>query len=164
MDPSGLLEAAKTLSRPAEEFVNHQDVELQWAIKASEHMEIHFSLLKAVDPKFLKLTPVDQQLLEDFNVTFGKQVNLAKIDEIALKSEESKALWRDFCNRYQELVEDFNFATILRLDSSEDYSQENTTLVPRVQFLAIEIARNRFGLNDDIRRKFGSISATETQS
>lgn len=37
-------------------------------------MEIHFSLLKAVDPKFLKLTPVDQQLLEDFNVTFGKQV------------------------------------------------------------------------------------------
>lgn len=39
-----------------------------------------------------------------------------------------------------------------------DYSPENTTLVPRVQFYAIEIARNRSGLNDGIREKFGAKS------
>ena len=44
-------------------------------------------------------------------------------------------------------VEEYNFGTLLRLDCKEGYSEANTTLVPRVQFLAIEIARNRQGLN-----------------
>ena len=44
-------------------------------------------------------------------------------------------------------VEDYNFGTLLRLDCKDGYSEANTTLVPRVQFLAIEVARNRQGLN-----------------
>ncbi|OQR74839.1 RING finger protein 37-like [Tropilaelaps mercedesae] len=152
-NPSRLLGAAQLLARPAEEFVNHGDVETLWAIKASEHMEVYFRLLKSIDPKLLRLTPLDQQLLDDFNATFGNKIDVAKLDETSLKSEESKALWRDFCNRYEDLVEDFNFATIVRLDSTGDYCEENTILVPRVQFYAIEIARNRGGFNDAIRAK-----------
>ena len=48
---------------------------------------------------------------------------------------------------FEHHVEDFNFGTLLRLDCSKGYSETNTTLVPRVQFLAIEVARNRQGLN-----------------
>ncbi|XP_003739724.1 protein PBDC1 [Galendromus occidentalis] len=159
LDPTGLLSAARLLERPAEEFVNHQEVETLWAIKASEHMEVYFNLLKALDPKVLRLTPVDQLIFDDFSRTFGdKNINLEKLDEAELKSEASKAIWREFCNRFEGSVEDFNFATILRLDTSGDYSPENTTLVPRVQFYAIEIARNRSGLNDSIREKFGAKS------
>lgn len=44
-------------------------------------------------------------------------------------------------------VEDFNFATLLRLNSHQDYNEANTIVVPRAQFLAIEITRNRNGLN-----------------
>jgi hypothetical protein len=33
----------------------------------------------------------------------------------------------------------------------KDYSEENSIIVIKVQFLALEIARNREGFNDDIR-------------
>lgn len=42
----------------------------------------------------------------------------------------------------------------MRLDCSKDYSEANTIIVPRVQFLAIELARNREGLNGTIRENF----------
>ncbi|NXR65589.1 PBDC1 protein, partial [Rhadina sibilatrix] len=58
--------------------------------------------------------------------------------------------WRPFCLRFEGLVEDFNFGTLLRLDSRRDYSEENTILAPRIQFLAIEIARNREGCNQQV--------------
>ena len=54
----------------------------------------------------------------------------------------------------KEVVEDFNFATLLRLDCTSDYSEANTILVTRAQFVAIEIARNREGLNDGLNEKF----------
>ena len=54
----------------------------------------------------------------------------------------------------KEVVEDFNFATLLRLDCTGDYSEANTILVTRAQFVAIEIARNREGLNDGLNEKF----------
>lgn len=38
----------------------------------------------------------------------------------------------------------------MRLNSHSDYSEDNTIVVPRAQFLAIEIARNREGLNTNL--------------
>jgi hypothetical protein len=49
-------------------------------------------------------------------------------------------------------------ATLIRIDSNLDYSEENTTLVPRIQFYAIEIARNKEGKNDTIKAKYGKAS------
>ncbi len=40
---------------------------------------------------------------------------------------------------------------MLRLDSTGDYTEENSIVVTKVQFFAIEIARNREGDNDDVR-------------
>ncbi|VDO93063.1 unnamed protein product [Schistosoma margrebowiei] len=56
--------------------------------------------------------------------------------------------WRPFCNEFEKKVEDFNFGTLLRLDASKGYCPENTCIVPRIQFLALEIARNRLGINN----------------
>jgi hypothetical protein len=39
------------------------------------------------------------------------------------------------------------------VDASEDYTQENTIFALRVQFLAIEIARNKEGANEPIFKK-----------
>lgn len=34
--------------------------------------------------------------------------------------------WRDFCEDFKGRVEDYNYGTLLRLHSAEDYSQENS--------------------------------------
>merc|ERR1712111_148687 len=51
-------------------------------------------------------------------------------------------------------VEDYSLGCLLRLDSSKDYSEENTALAIKIQFFAIEIARNREGHNDSLRSNF----------
>jgi len=48
---------------------------------------------------------------------------------------------------YEGKIEDYNFGTLLRIDCSKGYDEENTILVTRIQFYAVEIARNRRGLN-----------------
>ncbi|NXU67233.1 PBDC1 protein, partial [Horornis vulcanius] len=58
--------------------------------------------------------------------------------------------WRPFCLRFEGVVEDFNYGTLLRLDSRREYSEENTIFATRIQFFAIEIARNREGCNDEV--------------
>lgn len=151
VDPSSALGAASLLTRPASEFGNDPTVESLWAIKASEHMEVYFNLIKSVDTTLLKLTPHDDRLYKDFRSRFPS-LDIKALIEADLKSEQSKKEWREFCMNYQNIVEDFNFATLLRLDCSKDYAEDNTTLVPRVQFYAIEIARNREGLNNIVRQ------------
>lgn len=102
----------------------------------------------------LKLTAKDDLIYETFKADFP-EFKLDKIPEASLKSEQAKASWRTFCIKFENEVEDFNYATMLRLDCTDDYSEENTILVTRIQFLAIEIARNREGYNDSIVDKFG---------
>lgn len=153
VDPAAALGAAELLTRPASEFGNDPAVESLWAIKAVEHMEVYFNLISAVDPKILKLTPHDDAIYKAFREQFPK-LDVKHLVESEIKSEDSKKEWREFCIKFENIVEDFNFATLVRLDSEQDYAEENTTLVPRVQFYAIEIARNREGCNDSIRGKY----------
>lgn len=92
--------------------------------------------------------------------------------------------WRAFCNQFEGVVEDFNYGTLLRLDCEGDYTEENSIFgtcaspqvcfervkltsatrflssVTRIQFLAIEIARNREGYNSAVfRSKQGAASS-----
>jgi len=126
-----------------------------WASKATEHMIVYFNILSSVKARDLKLTAKDDLIYETFKADFP-QFKIDKIPEESLKSDESKVKWREFCNKFEKEVEDFNYATMLRLDCTDDYSEENTILVTRIQFLAIEIARNREGFNDLILEKFGT--------
>ncbi|KAF7273469.1 protein PBDC1 [Rhynchophorus ferrugineus] len=141
------------LSRPAEEFENDKSVEAIWAMKAYEHAEIYFNILCSVDPKDLHLSPEDDLIYRLFREEFPN-LKIDIIIENELKSTKEKAKWRPFCERFKTVIEDYNYGTLLRSDSSMDYCEENTMLVTKIQFLAIEIARNREGINDILRSKF----------
>ncbi|GJQ69144.1 hypothetical protein Trydic_g6301 [Trypoxylus dichotomus] len=72
------------LSRPAEEFENVQTLETMWAMKAFEHAEIYFNILCSVDPRLLKLTPVDDTIYKIFREEFPT-LDVRVINEDELK-------------------------------------------------------------------------------
>ncbi|KAM6331493.1 protein PBDC1 isoform 2-T2 [Alca torda] len=129
LGPGEAAAAAHALSLPAEAFGN--------------------DLISSVDPKFLNLTKVDDQIYSEFRETF-KDLKIDVLDPEELKSEPAKEKWRPFCLRFEGVVEDFNYGTLLRLDCREGYTEENTIFATRIQFFAIEIARNREGCNSAV--------------
>ncbi|EFN79732.1 protein PBDC1 [Harpegnathos saltator] len=141
------------LSRPAEEFVNDPSVERMWAMKAMEHAEVYFNILCSVDPKLLRLTPHDDIIYKTFRETFP-DMKVDKISEEDLKSHEQKEKWRPFCQQFKNIVEDYSFGTLMRADCTGEYSEENSILTTRIQFYAIELARNKEGLNDIVRKTY----------
>ncbi|XP_051906903.1 protein PBDC1 [Hippocampus zosterae] len=149
LGPDGASAAAHALSLPAEAYGNDEHLEVMWAMKAYNHAEVYFNLISSVDPKFLKLTKMDDDIYSTFRETF-EDLDIKVLHPDQLKSAEAKERWRPFCNRYEGLVEDFNYGTLLRLDCQKDYTEENTIFATRIQFFAVEIARNREGLNDTI--------------
>lgn len=68
-----------------------------------------------------------------------------------------------FCEKFKNIVEDYSFGTLLRADTKGDYREVNTILVPRVQFYAIEIARNRENLNNEVKKHFKCASKATMQ-
>ncbi|XP_048748156.1 protein PBDC1-like [Ostrea edulis] len=142
--------AGSQLTNDASKYGNNPDLEMQWAVKSYHHAETYFNLICSVDPTVLKLTKIDDDLYTEFRKEFP-DLKIDIIQEDQLKSVESKAKWRPFLNAYEKIIEDFNFGTLLRLDCSKAYTEENSILVVRIQFLAIEIARNREGYNSPLR-------------
>ncbi|XP_063787895.1 protein PBDC1 [Pseudophryne corroboree] len=143
------LSVAEALSLPAEAYGNDPNVEMVWAMKAYQHAEVYFNLISSVDPHLLKLTRSDDLIYTAFRGKFP-QLRIDVLDPEDLKSPAAKEEWRPFCMQFESQVEDFNYGTLLRLDSSKEYSEENTIFSTRIQFYAIEIARNREGYNDVI--------------
>ncbi|KAM4677819.1 protein PBDC1 [Discoglossus pictus] len=146
------LSVAQALSLPAESYGNDPNVEMIWAMKAYQHAEVYFNLISSVDPGILKLTRTDDAIYSTFREHFP-QLRIDLLDPEELKSPAAKEKWRPFCMQFENQVEDFNYGTLLRLDCSKDYTEENTIFSTRIQFYAIEIARNREGFNDVIFRK-----------
>ncbi|KAH8373436.1 hypothetical protein KR009_006851, partial [Drosophila setifemur] len=141
---------ASLLSRPADEFGNDELVEEMWAAKALEHAEVHFNLLTSVHPSQLKLTPYDDQIYTTFRQDFP-YLKVAHLDDEILKSGVEKLKWRQFAEKFNKM-EDYSYGTLMRADASKQFSPDNSIFVFRVQFLAIEIARNREGLNDEVHK------------
>merc|ERR1712029_1055398 len=78
---------------------------------------------------------------------------MGKFTEDDIKNEKAKTAWRQFSESYKD-VEDYSLGCLLRLDSSKDYTEENTVIAIKIQYFAIEIARNREGCNDSLRSNF----------
>jgi len=149
LGPDGASAAAHALSLPADAYGNDPRLEAMWAMKAYNHAEVYFNLISSVEPRFLKLTKMDDHIYSSFRETFKElEVKLLNADD--LKSVEAKERWRLFCNQFEGLVEDFNYGTLLRLDCEKDYTEDNTIFATRVQFFAVEVARNREGHNDAV--------------
>ncbi|XP_069800481.1 protein PBDC1-like isoform X3 [Dendropsophus ebraccatus] len=143
------LSVADALSLPAESYGNDPNIEMAWAMKAYQHAEVYFNLISSVDPRLLKLTRMDDGIYTAFRKDFP-DLRIDVIDPEDLKSPAAKEKWRPFCMQFENQVEDFNYGTLLRLESSKEYTEENTIFSTRIQFFAIEIARNREGCNDVI--------------
>lgn len=127
---------------------NFEEIEKQFAVKAVQHLETYWSLLERRRGSELRLTRIDDEILEDFKSEFPDFDPGATIVEDEMKSKEHKEKWRNFVNKYEKTVDDFNFGTMLRLNPKWEYGQKESIFVVRMQFYAIEIARNRAGLND----------------
>ncbi|XP_059726576.1 protein PBDC1 isoform X3 [Haemorhous mexicanus] len=108
LGPGEVAAAAQALALPAESFGNDPRVELAWAMKAHQHAQVYFNLISSVEPKFLKLTQLDERIYEQFRGTF-QNLRVDVLDPEELKSEAAKEKWRPFCLSFEGLVEDFNF-------------------------------------------------------
>ncbi|KAK6347221.1 hypothetical protein TWF696_007294 [Orbilia brochopaga] len=131
-----------------EKAQNLDDIEKQFAVKTVMHMQTHWGLLESRRGSELTLTKIDDEIYEHFKSTFPELDVSQKIDEDAMKSKEGKEKWRNFVNQYEDKVKDFNFGTMLRSSPKDEYGQDTTIFAVRMQFYAIEIARNKLGLND----------------
>ncbi|XP_018421712.1 PREDICTED: protein PBDC1 [Nanorana parkeri] len=141
------MSVAQALSLPAESYGNDPNVEMVWAMKAYQHAEVYFNLISSVEPRHLKLTRMDDVIYTAFRGDFP-ELRIDVLDPEDLKSPAAKEKWRPFCMKFENEVEDFNYGTLVRMDSSREYTEENTIFATRIQFYAIEIARNREGIND----------------
>lgn len=102
------------------------------------------------------MTQFDDEIVEEFFKAFPEYNNkekLAVLNEDELKTKEAKERWRQYIKNFENKIDDYNFGTLLRVNASEEYSEENTIFVVRIQFYAFELARNRFGLNDWVYEK-----------
>lgn len=96
--------------------------------------------------------PYDDQIYAAFRQDFP-DLNIKVLTDNDLKTPEEKIKWRAFIEKFNKL-DDFSLGTLLRGDCEKEFDQENAVLVTRVQFWAIEIARNREGYNDGLREKY----------
>ncbi|KAI9354782.1 hypothetical protein DFJ73DRAFT_826381 [Zopfochytrium polystomum] len=127
----------------AESTENHPDIEAQWAVKALHHAETYFKLISNIDASRLKLTKIDDEIYADFRKHFS-DLAVDSVREVEdFKTEKAKAKWRTWITKYENKVADYNFGTLLRNRAAEDYGPENSFFVTRMQFYAVEIARNK---------------------
>ncbi|EHB06431.1 hypothetical protein GW7_10122 [Heterocephalus glaber] len=67
-----VVSVAQALSLPAESFGNDPDIEMAWAMRTMQHAKVYYKLISSVDPQFLKLTKVDDQIYSEFREHFEK--------------------------------------------------------------------------------------------
>ncbi|KAM6501346.1 DUF757 domain containing protein [Amanita muscaria] len=132
---------------------NLAEIEKQFAVKAVEHAQTYWNLLGKVNPRVLKLTKYDDEIYEHTMRAFPELAEpphdkINQIDENWMKSPDGKTRWRQFIQEYEKKIQDHNFGSLIRTNARGEYGETNTIFVTRIQFYAIEIARNRLGLND----------------
>ena len=150
------MAALTSLNINPDEADNFEDMEKQFAVKAVQHMMTYWSILEKMRGSKLRLTKIDDEILEHFQRDFPDFDPAATIDEDQMKSKTGKERWRNFVNTYEKgdnKIDDFNFGTMLRRNPKFEYGEQETMFAVRMQFYAIEIARNRAGLNDWIYEK-----------
>ncbi|KAL3998121.1 Polysaccharide biosynthesis family protein [Acanthocheilonema viteae] len=144
--------AMEEVSYEVAEYNNDPSFEIAWAIKAAERANIHMSLLLTCNTKELTMHKKFSIIYDKFRAVFPK-MNVEKVTEKELKGE-NKQQWFTFCEYFKEEVEDYNLATIMRIRADGAYSESNTIIVPKIIFLAVEIARNKEGLNESCKESF----------
>ncbi|MCJ1270986.1 hypothetical protein MMC22_010885 [Lobaria immixta] len=131
-----------------EQAENFEDMEKQFAVKAVQHMTTYWAILEKMRGSKLRLTRMDDEIYEHFKKDFPDFDPRETINEDVMKSKQGKERWRNFMMAYEKKVDDYNFGTMLRANPKFEYGEKGTIFAVRMQFYAIEISRNREGLND----------------
>ncbi|ELK33025.1 hypothetical protein MDA_GLEAN10000349, partial [Myotis davidii] len=74
------------------------DIEMAWAMRAMQHAEVYYKLISSVDPQFLKLTKVNDEIYSEFRKNFEK-LRIDILDPEELKSVSAKEV-RIFSLKY----------------------------------------------------------------
>ncbi|KAH8073165.1 hypothetical protein JL721_3148 [Aureococcus anophagefferens] len=134
----------------ADGITNDPEIERNGASAAAEYAEWHWKALRrAVEagaPKDVVLTrdrAGDDLLYRTFRASISHEVR-----DVAGKL--NSPLWRDLLTCMNGRVDDFSFMTLLRPRCAESYEAQRADLlvVPRAQFIMIEVARCREGCYD----------------
>ncbi|WKX91928.1 hypothetical protein Q1695_010177 [Nippostrongylus brasiliensis] len=137
----------------ASKYVNDASIEMAWAMKAAERANVHMNLLMCCDTKVLRLNKFQDVIHTSFRKSFP-EIDVHKVTEVELKQGEMKERWRDFCESFKDVVEDYSLGTLMRIEACKGYSEENTVVVPKIIYLAVEIARNVEGVNEKLKAEF----------
>lgn len=89
-------------------------------------MSTYWGLLEKVRGSKLRLTRMDDEILEHLYIDFPDFDPGATIDEDAMKSKDGKEKWRKFMKSYEKTVEDYNFGTLLRANPKFEYGEKET--------------------------------------
>ncbi|EON62569.1 hypothetical protein W97_01793 [Coniosporium apollinis CBS 100218] len=136
-----------------EEADNFEDIEKQFAVKVVQHMSTYWAILEKMRGSKLRLTKFDDEIYAHFKKEFPDFDATATINEDEMKSKAGKERWRNFIMTYEKKIDDYNFGTMLRANPGFEYGEKESIFAVRMQFYAIEIVRNREGLNDWIYEK-----------
>lgn len=118
-------------------------------------------MLTNVHPSQLRLTPYDDQIYATFRQDFP-DLQVSRLSDELLKSATEKLKWRQFAEKFNKM-DDYSYGTLMRSDASKEFSPDNSIFVFRVQFLAIEIARNREGCNDEVHNRHKPTKKPQSQ-
>ena len=89
-------------------------------------MTTYWSILEKVKGSALRLTKIDDDILDHLKRDFPDFDPAETIDEDAMKSKEGKERWRNFMMAYEKKVDDYNFGTMLRSNPKWEYGEKET--------------------------------------
>ncbi|KAJ2963224.1 hypothetical protein NQZ79_g1696 [Umbelopsis isabellina] len=88
--------------------------------------------LEDIDGSKLRLTGIDDEIYADFEETFP-EIDVQHLNEDHFKTDKAKAKWRDWINKYEKRVNEYNFGSLIRIDPRDDYTEQNTMFGMRMQ-------------------------------
>ncbi|XP_015417005.1 PREDICTED: protein PBDC1-like [Myotis davidii] len=72
---------------------------MAWAMRAMQHAEVYYKLISSVDPQFLKLTKVNDEIYSEFRKNFEK-LRIDILDPEELKSVSAKEPFQEWRNKF----------------------------------------------------------------
>ena len=101
-------------------------------------MNTYWAILEKVPGSKLRLTKCDDDILAHFNKDFPDFDLKATINENEMKSKEGKEKWRNFIEKYEKTIEDYNFGTMVRNNPKAEYDEDTTIFGKWRQFLSMK--------------------------
>ena len=93
---------------------------------AVEHLMTYWAILEKVKGSQLRLTKMDDEIHDSFKEAFPDFDPAAPLIEDEMKSKAGKEKWRNWINKFEKKIDDFNFGTIIRTRPDAEYDQDTT--------------------------------------